>query len=138
MVDLRQVVVKYNFEKYMSAGFELYAALPDLFVDEIMRNMGHSVFQALRRLMKDVASNRLNQGRNNFWLQIDGLQPRKHQESYVGAMHRLLGQPKADKASAEALVQEIFWRACQDAPTLRDAGNFRLATFEGIPLYLSV
>lgn len=140
MVDLRRVVVSYDFEKYKSTAYAFPADHHDSeAVDKAMSDMGFNLFSALYRLMTEAAVNESTYWKRDFWLQINGLQKRREGESYYGALRRVLEQPTTDPASAERLVRKFYSQACIDMPHIEHASNAQLAWFfEDIPLYLSV
>ncbi|KAM0701985.1 hypothetical protein Q7P35_010895 [Cladosporium inversicolor] len=131
--DLRYVVVAYNFEKHKSTAYGFPADHHDLeAVHDAMVDIGYFLFAALCRLMADAAIDEAT----HFWLQINGLRLRKDEESYCGAVPRVLWQPTTDPVSAERLVQEFYSWVNDDALPIKDASNPQLADGEGIPLYL--
>jgi hypothetical protein len=138
-VDLRGVVVSFDLEKYKSTAHAFPADHHDSgALDGAMHALGLKLYGAVCLLMTEASVNDTIYWKAPFWLQINGLRPKKEGESSYDAVRRVLNQPTTDPASAERLVREFYSWTSDDGWLTRNASDHQLAAYSDIPLYLLV
>lgn len=138
IIDLRRVVVTYDFTKYRSAAdfpaANSSARQHTLAVREAMYSMACYLINALRRLMKDEALNTAT-ALEDFKLRITGLQRNGPEESQQEAVRRILDRA-VGCTSAESLVHAIRRRDRVARDVEKDEPSPRLMVCKGRQLYL--